>query len=160
MKHLFTISICIALLALGCKSPNTKVSEPKTEVAKPAIAETTTKAKNPLPAIPEELKKKILEETDIIDITFYADIPASLSLVKPNTNNYLGTISNDIVTDHKCEPFGRAFFQGDGDIFMEAEFIVSDCGKYYVFYHNDKKYGHKMTEDGSAFYDRFINMIK
>jgi len=160
MKQFYLILFCIAIITLGCKSPEPKAKTPSVKVEAPTKVEANTKAKNPLPLIPEDLKKRILEETDNIDITFYADIPASLSLQKPNTNNYFATIATDAVADHKCKPFGRAFFQSQGDIFTEAEFFVSDCGNYYVFYYNDNKYGQMMTADGSTFYDRFLQMIK
>lgn len=111
-----------------------------------------------LPAMPAEVKQKLLNECTAIDYIFF-DEPFTMSLTeKPAIQysvNHIGDAPAAI--NPACKPNGHITYQINGDIFIEADFYYANGCTYFVFTRKQEKlYASNMTQEGLTYINNQI----
>lgn len=110
------------------------------------------------PALPESIRKDLLEKCDYIDITFY-NYPIStsqdaVSSIRPALTYWdpaPATVPNI------CKPAAHIWYQSKGNNLLEADIYFASSCFIYVFYENGKPtYANPMNGTGQAFFDRIL----
>ena len=145
----FTVLLLFTLF-LSCKSEK---EQPQSTTPTPQKAEAR------FTALPNDLMMKIWNEGDLIDYIFH-NLPFSMNQDEQasiRTNlTYIGEEAQDDIPNG-CKPFGRQFFQVEGEMIFEADIYYSDGCMFYVFFVDGKaKYANKMSDSGKAFFKTMI----
>jgi hypothetical protein len=114
-----------------------------------------------LPAIPKELKMKLLKECRFIDYIMH-QLPISVSqseeqAVMANVLFIDDTTPSSIPST--CKPIGRKFYQYADGSSVEADLYFSTGCVFYVFIEGGQpKYASNITDKGKNFYSQIVQV--
>jgi hypothetical protein len=114
-----------------------------------------------LSGIPNELRAKLVQSCDYVDIIFY-NSPASLSQTEPQSiRRALEFIGNEPASlNETCKPIGRISYISSGEITAEGDMYLSDQCQYIVFMEDNKPvYANTMTTQGVQFFQEIVRGI-
>ena len=159
MNRVFLIPLFLVLFACGeaSKDPNKEANTAApTSQNNDIIAEAQQ-----LPSITQEMMTQLYNSCDYIDFVFY-ELSFSMSF---DNKNAIGTALNWIsptvpILVKNCKSLGRMVFQGNGEIIMEAEMIVSnknECGHFVWIIDGERKYANRLNADGKKYFLGLIN---
>ena len=124
--------LLITWFGWSCQTPSTSNKEDVSETSK------TIENYEPLP---QEVFTDMIQRVNKGEITFYGDIPFSLSINQAACVTYFQGVANMAVPDPNCaEVKGRIFFLQDAESVIDAEFFVSDDCAYFKFFAGDQQY--------------------
>ena len=148
------VPLFILLIFAACQN-----SSENTTTETPAQTETApAPAQQMLPAMPAEIKQKLLDECTAVDYIFY-DEPFTMSLVEKPAIQYVVSHIGDApaAIDPACKPNGHITYQINGDIFLEADFYYANGCTYFIFTRQQEKvYASNMTQEGLGYINQQI----
>lgn len=146
--------LCMALFA--CKSNNSDQNVTETQ---PVI----TAVDNPYPGPPDDLLMNLYDNCSAIDYTF-SNMPASISQdEKASIQSMISFFSQRVspTLNPTCKPMGRAFYQINGEIVVEADFYFQPDCQYFIFFEGGKAmYSCEMSQSGAQFFSRMLVQIQ
>lgn len=162
--------VLVSVMVLSCNKKSTSNSTENTTTAAPATQEQATPAAAPqtapvtpgLPSITKEKMQDMFQNCTNVDFIFY-DLPVSMSQDEKgaiaNTLNFISTSPLPKATMDACKtPFGRVFFNSNGESMAEADFFYTSSCQFFIFYDGNKKvYGNLMTPQCVQFLGNIVN---
>jgi len=151
MKY-FLLAICIALIYSCNNSSTVQPSEDKTAIA-------NSEALQMLPALPEESRLSLLENTDYIDYIFYPYGKSINQGDKKSIRQMIQQITDIQQPDVKCAtPFCKISFYKMPNILFETEVHYGNGCAYFVFHDAEGKpqYANRMGDFGVTFFNQVI----
>jgi hypothetical protein len=155
-KNIIVFFGLISFAFFSCQSNNTSAKKAEEQVVNPAGA-------NPYPRPPDDLLMNLYNNCSAIDYTFN-NMPASISQEeKASIQSMISFFSQKTpeTLNTSCKPMGRAFYQINGEIVLEADFYFrSDC-QYFIFFIDGKAmYSCEMSQSGAQFFSRMLVQIQ
>jgi len=144
------------VLAMGCQSKDKPATQAASAQAGPSIQTV------PYPPVPSDVLENIVTKGDHMDIVFYK-YPISVS--RDGKNDVIQELAR--LTDQSpkaathCQPDGRIFYNGNGEMLAEADlYIQPDC--YYVVFYKEGKpaYANGLTPEAIQFYDGLTKQFR
>lgn len=155
-RILFAGFYLISIFFFSCQSNNSKAEQADVQVVNPSSV-------NPYPSIPNELLMDLFNNCSEIDYTFN-NMPASISQTeKASVQSMISFFSTRVppTLNTSCKPMGRAFYQINGDIVVEADFYFQTDCQYFIFFQDGKAlYSCEMSQSGVQFFSRMLVQIQ
>lgn len=144
--RLLTFLLLFTLLGCGNNPDATATDAENTTAAAPSAAA--------YPPLPLERLEYLWENCDYIDFVFYT---FDFSMNQHEQSGIRATLAGIAETapqiNSACRPVGRAFFQVEGEVKLEADIYLDQGCIYYLFMENGQPvYANEMTEQGLGFY--------
>ena len=127
------------------------------EEKKPAEAQAKPKVES-YPLLPQEKYDTLWNQVENIDFVFES-LPISLNLGDPpSVQTGLRQFTNMAPTiDPSCQRMGTAYYVGNGEQIMSADFYFTDSCTYFIFIeHGKKRYSAQMSPVGINFFNRAL----
>ncbi|MDX1410303.1 MAG: hypothetical protein R3330_19265 [Saprospiraceae bacterium] len=125
LRTILLATFCSTLIA--CNNSNSTKEEP-------ASTPEAQDAAYPYPALPDELRARLWNTCDYVDIIFY-ESPVSMSQTEaPAIRGTLGYLAGTpAIPDANCTSLGRISFMQQGEIIIEADMYSQNNCHYFLF---------------------------